>query len=335
MYRVLRPLLFALDAERAHDLTLALLRTAPAFALAQLTARAADEHPIECLGLAFRNRIGLAAGFDKNATCIDALGALGFGFLEIGTVTARPQAGNPRPRVFRIPQAQALINRMGFPNDGAALVSARLAARRYRGICGVNIGKNASTALEAAPAEYAACLESVYPHADYVAVNVSSPNTSGLRALQEETLLIPLLESLLEARQRLQQRSGRRVPLLVKLSPDLSPEELASSAAVIVSLKLDGIIATNSTLQRPHMAGLPQAREAGGLSGRPLLEVALASVRAWRAALGPQFAIIGAGGIDCAAAARSMFEAGANLIQIYTGLVYRGPRLIADLARVS
>ena len=335
MYRVVRPLLFALDAERAHDLTLALLRTAPASTFPHLTTRANDAHPIECLGLSFRNRIGLAAGFDKNATCIDALGALGFGFLEIGTVTARPQAGNPRPRLFRIPQAQALINRMGFPNDGAVRVSARLAQRRYRGICGVNIGKNAATPLEAAPAEYAACLESVYPHADYVAVNVSSPNTSGLRTLQEQTLLLPLLESLLEARQRLQQRSGRRVPLLVKLSPDLSPEELAASAAVIASLKLDGIIATNSTLQRPRLAGLPQAREAGGLSGRPLLELALASVRAWRAALGPQFAIIGAGGIDCAAAARSMFEAGANLIQIYTGMVYRGPGLIAELAQVS
>jgi len=334
MYRALRPLLFRLDPEQAHALTLRLLSAAHALgALQRLLPRAVSQ-PVELLGLRFPNRVGLAAGFDKNGACIDALGMLGFGFLELGTVTPKPQPGNPRPRIFRLPEAQALINRMGFPNEGVAALCARLPMRRYAGICGVNIGKNAATPLEQAEADYAACLSAVYPHADYVAVNVSSPNTAGLRELQREGQLRALLESLLRLRSRLATEHGRRVPLLVKLAPDLSEAELASAAAAIKELHIDGVIATNTTLSRPGLEGLPAAREAGGLSGAPLLSLSTAAVRRLRAQLGAGVAIIGVGGIHSSESAREMLVAGADLLQVYTGLVYRGPRLVRELSQV-
>jgi dihydroorotate dehydrogenase len=334
MYRVLQPLLLRLDAERAHALTLRLLSTAHRLGVLQWMQPRAVSRPVELMGLKFPNRVGLAAGFDKNAVCVDALAALGFGFLELGTVTLRPQPGNARPRIFRIPEAQAVINRMGFPNEGVAALCARLRMRRFRGICGVNIGKNAATPLEQAEADYVACLGAVYPYADYVAVNVSSPNTAGLRELQREGQLRVLLESLLRARSRLSVEHGRRVPLLVKLSPDLTEEELSSAAAIVAELRIDGVIATNTTLARPALEQVPAAREAGGLSGAPLLALATATVRKLRAQLGPRVAIIGVGGIHSADSARLMLAAGADLLQLYTGLVYRGPRLVSELAQV-
>ncbi len=334
MYRALQPLLLRLDAEQAHALTLRLLGIAQQLGVLQWSLPAPVSRPLELMGLTFPNRVGVAAGFDKNGRCIDALGALGFGFIELGTVTPEPQPGNPRPRIVRVPEAQAVINRMGFPNEGVAALVARLRTRRFGGICGVNIGKNAATPLERAEADYATCLRAVYPYADYVAVNVSSPNTAGLRELQRGAQLRALLEGLLGARSRLAAEHGRRVPLLVKLSPDLGGEELSSAAAVIGALHIDGVVATNTTIRRPGLAGLPAAEQAGGLSGAPLRPLAAAAVRRLRAELGARVAIIGVGGIDSADAAREMFAAGADLIELYTGLVYRGPRLVRELSQV-
>ena len=334
MYRVLQPVLLRIDAERAHTLTLKLLNLAQQLGVLQWALPRPVSRPLELLGLKFSNRVGLAAGFDKNATCIDALGALGFGFIELGTVTPEPQPGNPRPRIFRIPEAQAVVNRMGFPNAGVAALLARLRLRRFAGICGVNIGKNAVTPLERAAADYVTCMRAVYPYADYIAVNISSPNTAGLRELQREAQLRPLLESLLETRARLEAEQGRRLPLLVKLSPDLADEELSSTAAVIGALRIDGVIATNTTIRRPGVAGLAAAEQTGGLSGAPLLPLATATVRRLRAELGAGVAIIGVGGIHSVESAREMFAAGADLIELYTGFAYRGPRLVRELAQL-
>lgn len=332
MYAALQPLLLRLDPERAHALTLELLRTAHRLHL--LSPPHGIGRAVQRMGLEFANRVGLAAGFDKNGLCIDALGALGFGFIEVGTITPRPQPGNPRPRVFRLPASHAVINRMGFPNEGVEALVARLARRRFRGICGVNIGKNAATPLDEAGGDYAACLRAVYAHADYVTLNISSPNTAGLRELQQQARLAPLLESLLELRARLAREHGRHVPLLVKLSPDMTEEDLAATARIIGSLAIEGVIATNTTIARPGLEGQRVAGETGGLSGAPLLELSLVTVRRLRAALGARAVIIGVGGIDSVSAAQAMLAAGADLIQVYTGLVYRGPRLIRELARI-
>ena len=330
MYGALQPLLMRLDPERAHALTLDLLRFAGRLRL--LRQPRASGSSIERMGLEFANRVGLAAGFDKNAVCIDALGRLGFGFIEVGTVTPRPQPGNSRPRVFRLREARSVVNRMGFPNEGVEALTARLARRRYTGICGVNIGKNAATPIDEAGADYAACLKAVYARADYVALNISSPNTARLRELQQEARLAPLLESLLELRGRLAREHGRHVPLLVKLSPDLSDEELTATARIIATLGIEGVIATNTTTRRPNLEGQASAGEQGGLSGTPLLEQSLGAVRRLRAELGARAVIIGVGGIDSVAAARAMLAAGADLFQLYTGLVYRGPSLVRELA---
>ncbi len=334
MYRALLPLLFQLDAERAHGLTLSLLGAAHRLGVLRVALPRPPRRPIELMGLVFPNRVGLAAGFDKNAACIDALGALGFGFIEVGTVTPRPQAGNAKPRVFRVREAEAVINRMGFPNGGVAALTARLRLRRFSGICGVNIGKNAATPLAAAGEDYAACLEAVYPYSDYVALNISSPNTPGLRELERAARLRPLLERLLEQRARLAADHGRRVPLLVKLSPDLGGADLSATAALLGALRIDGVIATNTTLERPGIAQLPVAREAGGLSGAPLLERSVTLVRKLREHLGAAIPIIGVGGINSAAAARKMLAAGADLVQLYTGLLYRGPRVVREIAQL-
>lgn len=331
MYPLVRALLFALDAEAAHGLTLAGLRAAHRTGLLRLLAAAQPAQPVELMGLSFANRIGLAAGFDKNAACVDALGALGFGFVEVGTVTPKGQQGNPKPRVFRLPRVGGVINRMGFPNDGVAAAIAHLRKRRYTGVCGVNIGKNAATALEQATGDYVAALQSVYEYADYVTINISSPNTPGLRQLQDGEQLRPLLQALLATRAELAERIGWQVPLLVKLSPDVSTDELAVTAGVIRELGLDGVIATNTTLDRAAVAGLPQAQHPGGLSGGPLRERSLAVVRQLRGLLGPQLPLIGVGGISSAADAAAMFAAGADLIQLYTGLIYRGPGLVREL----
>ena len=335
MYALARSLLFALDAERAHGLTLAGLRVGHRLGLLRIAAAAQPAQPLELMGLTFANRIGLAAGFDKNACCIDAMGALGFGFVEVGTLTPRGQAGNPRPRVFRLPKARAVINGMGFPNEGVAAAVVRLRRRLYTGVCGVNIGKNAATALEQATGDYVAALQAVYEYADYVTVNISSPNTQGLRLLQQGEQLRPLLQALLEVRAQLAQRVGWKVPLVVKLSPDLAPDDLAATAQVIRELSLDGVIATNTTLDRTGVAGLPHAGRPGGLSGAPLHSRSVAVVRELRALLGPDMPLIGVGGISSAADAAAMLAAGADLIQIYTGLIYRGPGLVRELVAAT
>jgi dihydroorotate dehydrogenase len=331
MYPLARSLLFALDAEQAHRLTLVSLRVGHRLGLLSRVVAAQSVNPVALMGLSFDNRIGLAAGFDKNATCVDAMGALGFGFVEVGTLTPLAQPGNPRPRIFRLPKARAVINHMGFPNAGVAAAVTRLRRRRYTGVCGVNIGKNAATPLARATSDYVTGLQSVYEFADYVSINISSPNTQGLRQLQQGEQLRPLLQALLETRAQLAQRVGWRVPLLVKLSPDLSATDLATTAQVIRELELDGVIATNTTLDRAAVAGLPQAQQPGGLSGEPLRERSTAVVRKLRELLGPDMPLIGVGGISSAADAAAMLAAGADLIQVYTGLVYRGPDLVREL----
>ena len=338
MYALVRALLFALDAEAAHRLTLAALRVGHRVGLVGLLAAAPPTPPVpplELMGLSFANRIGLAAGFDKNAACVDAMGALGFGFVEVGTVTPKGQQGNPKPRVFRLLRARGVINRMGFPNDGAAAAIEHLRKRRYAGVCGVNIGKNAATPLEQATGDYVAALQAVYEYADYVAINISSPNTQGLRQLQDGVQLRPLLQALLATRAELAERIGWQVPLVVKLSPDLSSDELAATAQVIRELGLDGVIATNTTLDRTAVAGLAHAQRPGGLSGEPLRERSRAVVRELRALLGPDMPLIGVGGIGSVADAAAMLAAGADLIQVYTALIYRGPGLVRTLVEAD
>ncbi len=336
-YALARPFLFGLDAERAHELTLdsiARLQNTPA---QHLWARPRVPDAVTLAGLPFPNRIGLAAGLDKNGRCIDGLGAMGFGFIEVGTVTPKAQPGNPKPRMFRLPQAQALINRLGFNNEGlAAFVANVRRARSFRaggGVLGLNIGKNASTPIENAADDYLLALEGVFPHADYVAVNISSPNTKNLRELQSDTALDALLSALAQRRDELAQRHGRRVPMFVKIAPDLEADQVALIAATLLRQKMDGVIATNTTTSREAVKGLPHAEEAGGLSGRPVLQASNAVIRSLRAALGPAFPIIGVGGVMSGADARAKREAGADLVQIYTGLIYQGPALVQEAGR--
>jgi dihydroorotate dehydrogenase len=283
------------------------------------------------MGLRFPNRVGLAAGFDKNARDIDSLGRLGFGFIEVGTVTPRPQPGNPRPNLFRLVPDEALINRLGFNNEGAAAAVRRLEARRYTGICGVNIGKNFDTPLEDSTKDYTRCLRAVYGVADYVTINVSSPNTPGLRGLQDPAVLRPLLLELAEVREQLMPAHGKRVPLLVKLSPDLGDEQLLDVARELRELPVDAIVATNTTIARPTSLQAATATEPGGLSGRPLHARSIAVVRSLRAALGADFPLIGVGGIVSAENGIATRDAGADLLQLYTGLIYRGPALVREL----
>jgi dihydroorotate dehydrogenase len=329
MYPLIRPLLFALPAERAHALALSSLQYAHSLGLVR---RPADDPAaaVTLMGLRFPNRVGLAAGFDKNGRYVDALGALGFGFIEVGTVTPRAQGGQPRPRLLRIAAADALINRMGFPNEGAAAVAAHLSRRTFAGVCGVNIGKNATTQIEAAVGDYVECFRALAPRADYVAINVSSPNTQGLRRLQEIDQLQPIVDALIEAREQLLIATRRRVPLLIKLSPDLAHRDLVGIANLVRRAGLDGIIATNTTVSRVGIAHRWQA-EGGGLSGAPLRPLALQAVRLLRAALGAGVPIIAAGGIASARHAADAIQAGADLVQVYTGLIYEGPGLIREV----
>ncbi len=328
LYPLLRAGLFQLDPEQAHAVGLkgiAALAYAPRIPLPRTK-------PVSLFGLSFPNRIGVAAGFDKNAVAVDGWFALGFGHVEVGTVTPRPQAGNPKPRLFRLPAQEALINRMGFPNEGAEAVVARLRARRSRGIVGVNIGKNADTPLEKATDDYVACLRLVHEVAHYVTVNVSSPNTTGLRSLQASEHLSPLLGAVRTETAKLNRRSGRTVPLLVKLAPDLGDAELLEFAEVARRVPVEGLIATNTTLSRERVRGARHADEKGGLSGQPLRERARDVVAILRRALGPSMPIVGVGGVACAEDARAMRAAGADLVQLYTGLIYRGPGIVPELA---
>jgi len=282
------------------------------------------------MGIHFPNPVGLAAGLDKDAAHIEGLAKLGFGFIEVGTVTPRPQPGNPRPRIFRIPEKHALINRFGFNNVGVDAFIANIARTRWRGILGINIGKNFDTPLERAADDYAFCLEKVYGAASYVTVNISSPNTRGLRDLQQERQLDELLDRLVHARERLARSYGKRVPLVLKVAPDLEPNEIQAIAAAILRHGFDGLIATNTTTTRTGVEGLPHAGETGGLSGAPILDKSTAVLAAFRDRLAGKVALIGAGGILNGENARAKAAAGASLVQLYTGLIYRGPALVRE-----
>jgi len=331
IYSLARPFLFGADAERAHGLGLKALELAHASGTIALLARRSAPLPTRVLGLTFPNPVGLAAGLDKNGAHIDALLALGFGFVEVGTVTPRPQPGNPKPRMFRLPAAQAVINRLGFNNDGVdVLVRNVERAQRKGGLLGINIGKNKDTANEDAASDYLYCLERVYPLADYVTVNISSPNTAGLRELQEEQALRRLVGTLREAQERLAAQHGKRVPVLVKIAPDLSDNDIDAAARVLSDLAVDGVIATNTTVDRARVEGLPHAQEAGGLSGAPLMDQATFVLRRLRARLPESIPLVGVGGILSGADAVAKMAAGAVLVQCYTGLVYRGPELVAE-----
>ena len=334
LYSLARSVLFALDPEVAHELTLTKLDRAAAFGLTRFASPRVPDLPVSAMGLTFRNPVGLAAGMDKNGAHIDALGSFGFGHIEAGTVTPLAQPGNPKPRLFRLVPAQGLINRMGFNNDGAERFVANVQAqRRFReagGILGLNIGKNAATPIERAVDDYVACLRAVYPHADYVAVNVSSPNTKDLRALQGERELVALLRGLARERRRLEDQHQRSVPLAVKIAPDLDDSAIPPLADILVHEGVDGVIATNTTVERETVRGLAHADEAGGLSGRPLRERATEVVQLLARHLRGQLAIIGVGGIIDGADAAERIRAGATLVQIYTGFIYRGPQLVAE-----
>ena len=319
-YGVARPFLFSLDPETAHRLGLR---------LAALVPPRRFREPVRAMGLEFENPVGLAAGLDKDAAHIDALARLGFGFIEVGTVTPRAQAGNPRPRLFRLPEREALINRFGFNNVGVDAFLANVARRRWRGVLGINIGKNASTPVERAADDYKLCLEKVYAAASYVTINISSPNTAGLRSLQARDSLEDLLSSLGEARERLAARHGKRVPLVLKIAPDLAPEDIPSIAASVQRHGIDGVIATNTSVSREGVENLRHAHEAGGLSGAPILKKSTTVLRELAQSLGGT-TLIGAGGIMTGADAAEKFAAGAALVQLYTGLVYRGPDLVAE-----
>lgn len=334
-YALARPLLFQMDPERAHELTLDALARTQRTPLACLYGENRVDDPCTVAGLRFPNRIGLAAGLDKNGRCIDGLGALGFGFIEVGTVTPRPQPGNPKPRMFRLPEAQALINRLGFNNDGLDAFVANVQRARFReqgGILGLNIGKNASTPIEQAADDYLRALDGVYPHADYVTVNISSPNTQNLRRLQSDAALDALLAALAQRRAVLAAERGRRVPLFVKIAPDLDEAQVQVIAQSLQRHGIDGVIATNTTIARDAVRHLHHGQETGGLSGRPVFEASNRVVGQLRQALGPGYPIIGVGGVMSADDARAKIEAGADLVQIYTGLIYQGPALVREAA---
>jgi len=331
MYGLARPFLFGLDAERAHGIGLASLEAAWRTGTTSLLARRPRPLPTRVFGMTFRNPVGLAAGLDKNGAHIDALLALGFGFVEVGTVTPEPQAGNPKPRMFRLPRHQAVINRMGFNNDGIeALVRNVGRARRRDGLLGINIGKNKDTPNELAASDYLFCLERVYPLADYVTVNISSPNTAGLRELQEEQALRKLIGTLREEQERLASQHGRYVPMLVKVAPDLSDDDIDAAARVLGDMRVDGVVATNTTVSRIAVQEDPLARETGGLSGGPLMNKSTAVLRMLRTRLPESIPLVGVGGILSGADAAKKMAAGASLVQLYTGLVYRGPGLVGD-----
>ncbi|MDQ2703228.1 MAG: quinone-dependent dihydroorotate dehydrogenase [Pseudomonadota bacterium] len=331
MYSVLRPLLFQLEAEKAHGATLRALDLVHRAGLGGLVAKAPAPLVTKLLGLEFPNPVGLAAGLDKNGAHIDALMALGFGFVEVGTVTPRAQAGNPKPRMFRLPKHRALVNRLGFNNEGVdALVRNVGRAQRKGALLGINIGKNKDTPNDFAEGDYLHCLERVYPLADYITVNISSPNTAGLRELQEEQALRRLVSTLREAQERFGAQHGKRVPMLVKIAPDLSDDDIEAAGRVLGDLQVDGVIATNTTVSRLAVQDDPRARETGGLSGAPLMDKSTAVLRMLRTRLPESIPLIGVGGIMGGSDAVKKTAAGATLVQLYSGLVYRGPALIGE-----
>jgi dihydroorotate dehydrogenase len=335
LYSLARPLLFSLDPETAHNLTLPMLRAGARLGIPQRLT-----HPVQdarnVMGLEFPNAVGLAAGLDKDGAYIDGLSALGFGFIEIGTVTPRAQPGNPKPRMFRLPAAHALINRMGFNNGGVDAFVRNVQSSRFyrekRGVLGLNIGKNADTPIEHATEDYLICLDKVYPYASYVTVNISSPNTKNLRQLQQASELDDLLSRLKEAQSRLADKHARYVPIVLKIAPDLDQEQINTIADALLRHRMDGVIATNTTITRDAVQGLAHADEMGGLSGAPVATLSNRVIRSLHQLLGKDIPIIGVGGILSAEDAHAKLDAGASLVQLYTGLIYRGPALIRECA---
>lgn len=332
-YPLARAALFRLSPEAAHDVALGALQRAHRLGLAKLGAPCAQAEPVEAFGLEFPNRVGLAAGLDKNGDYIDALGDLGFGFIEIGTVTPKPQPGNPKPRMFRITQADAIINRLGFNNLGVDHLVKQAEKRRFSGVLGINIGKNKDTPETDAASDYVTCLEKVYPLADYITVNISSPNTQGLRNLQSPEQLKQLLDILFDCHGRLATVHGENKPILVKVAPDLSREDVEGICTCLNDSPVAGVIATNTTIARPQVEALIHADEAGGLSGAPLMDSSTQILSQFRSGLDDHIRLIGLGGILSAEDARRKQEAGADLVQIYTGFIYRGPALVEELLR--
>jgi len=335
LYALARPLLFSLDPEAAHNLTLPALRRAAELGLTGIV-RKPQPDPRTVMGITFPNPVGLAAGLDKDGAYIDGLAALGFGSIEIGTVTPRPQAGNPKPRMFRLPKARGIINRMGFNNGGVDAFVANVQASRFyqerQGVLGLNIGKNADTPIERAAEDYLHCLRRVYPYASYVTVNISSPNTKNLRQLQGASELDALLSQLKQEQSRLADEYGHYVPLALKIAPDVDGDQIRDIAGALLRHKIDGVIATNTTLNRRDVEGMKHANEAGGLSGAPVFEQSTIVVRALKAELGEEVPIIGVGGIMRGQDARAKIAAGAKLVQLYSGLIYRGPALVRECA---
>lgn len=335
LYALARPFLFAIDPEAAHNLTLPALRRAAALGMTSSIVKPTHD-PRTVMGITFPNPVGLAAGLDKDGAYIDGLATLGFGSIEVGTVTPRAQPGNPMPRMFRLPQANAIINRMGFNNGGADAFVANVRASKFyqdkEGILGLNIGKNADTPIERAVDDYLICLEKVYPYASYVTVNISSPNTKNLRQLQGASELDALLSQLKEAQQRLSDQHQRYVPIALKIAPDMELEQIQTIAQALLRHKMDGVIATNTTINRDAVKNLKHAQEAGGLSGAPVFEASNTVIRALKSELGDALPIIGVGGILSGADAQAKIAAGASLVQLYTGLIYRGPALVKECA---
>lgn len=336
LYALARPVLFSLDPESSHELTLPALKRLASIGLAQNLFRSPDRDPRKVMGIDFPNPVGLAAGLDKDGAYIDGLAALGFGFVEIGTVTPRAQPGNPKPRLFRLQKASAVINRMGFNNGGVDAFIANVQASRFyqekQGVLGLNIGKNASTPIENAADDYLVCLEKVYPYASYVTINISSPNTKNLRQLQGGSELDDLLSKLKQAQKRLADRYAKYVPVALKIAPDVDSEQIKAIASALLKHGMDGVVATNTTIARDAVQGLPHAEETGGLSGAPVFKTSNAVIRSLKAEIGDAIPIIGVGGILSGEDAQEKMRAGASLVQLYTGLIYRGPALVGECA---
>ncbi|MDH2068543.1 quinone-dependent dihydroorotate dehydrogenase [Pantoea sp. GD03673] len=330
-YPIVRPALFKLDPERAHELTFQQLRFMNGTPLERFYRQNLPSRPVTCMGLTFKNALGLAAGLDKNAECIDAFAAMGFGFVEVGTVTPRAQSGNDKPRMFRLVEAGGIINRMGFNNLGVDHLVENVKKARFSGVLGINIGKNKDTPVEQGKEDYLICMEKVYAHAGYIAINISSPNTPGLRSLQYGEALDDLLSSIKQKQKELEKRHLKYVPLAVKIAPDLSEEELIQVADSLIRHQIDGVIASNTTLDRSLVSGLKHAEEVGGLSGRPVQSRSTAVIQRLSQELQGRLPIIGVGGIDSLTAAREKIAAGATLVQIYSGFIYQGPGLIKDI----
>lgn len=330
MYALLRPALFQLSPETAHHATLTALNAAYSLGLSSLIGAKIPADPRTVMGINFPNPVGLAAGLDKNGDCINGLAALGFGSIEIGTITPLAQAGNPQPRLFRLPAASAIINRMGFNNDGVDALIANVQAANFKGVLGINIGKNAATPIANAADDYLICLRKVYAHASYITVNISSPNTKNLRQLQNDEALDKLLATLKAEQEKLADAHGKYVPIALKIAPDMEADQIAQIARLLMQHRIDGVIATNTTLARDAVANLQYGNEAGGLSGAPVREKSTTVIRALAAELQGALPIIGVGGILSGADAVEKIAAGASLVQIYSGLIYRGPALVGE-----